>query len=115
MSTLTSVLGKIDSENEKWLLLSAPFIDIENIEHNSSFVLERFTKFEDTESIARIGKIFLKILENTTPGFDEVHIKLIVERMYKNGSREDADAICNTYGRRGIHFLKSLWEEFQKK
>ena len=112
MSALTSVLGKIDNENEKWLLLSAPFIDIEK---NSSFVLERFTKFEDAESIARIGKIFLKILENTTPGFDEVHIKQIVERMYKNGSREDADAICNTYGRRGIHFLRLLWEEFQKK
>ena len=112
MSALTSVLGKIDNENEKWLLLSAPFIDIEN---NSSFVLERFTKFEDAESIARIGKIFLKILENTTPGFDEVHIKQIVERMYKNGSREDADAICNTYGRRGIHFLRPVWEEFQGK
>ena len=53
MSTLTSVLGKIDNENEQWLLLSAPFIDIENIEHNSSFVLERFTKFEDAESIAQ--------------------------------------------------------------
>lgn len=111
MSTLTSVLSKIDSENEKWLLLSAPFIDIEHIEHNSSFVLERFTKFDDAESITRIGKILLKILENTTPIYDEKHIKEIVGRMYKNGNREGADAICNTYGRRGIHFLKSLWEE----
>jgi len=27
------------------------------------------------------------------------------------GSIDDADTICNTYVRRGVHFLKTLWAE----
>jgi len=27
----------------------------------------------------------------------------------------DAEAICNTYGRRGVHFLRPIWEEYQEK
>lgn len=108
---LTILLDNIDEEKEKWLLLCAPHVD----RHDSAVsFIENLTKFEDEESIKRIGKIFLKVLENTTPAFMEEQIELIVSRIYEKGDKSDADTICNAYGRRGIHFLKPLWEKHQK-
>lgn len=112
MAKLTIILDKIDEEKEKWLLLCAPHIDIH---HNATFFIEYLTKLTDEDSIKRIGKIFLKGLENTTPTFRQENIELIVRRIYEKGDRNDAESICNTYGRRGVHFLKPLWEEYQKK
>lgn len=112
MVALTIVLDKIDEEKESWLLHSAPHIERH---HNARFFIEYLTKFEDQESIKRIGKIYKKVLESTTPTFRKEDIELIVRRIYEKGDRSDAEAICNTYGRRGIHFLKPVWENFQKK
>ena len=112
MVVLTIILDKIDEEKESWLLHSAPHIERQ---HNATFFIEYLTKFEDKESIKRIGKIYKKVLENTTPTFREEDIGLIVRRVYEKGDRNDAEAICNTYGRRGIHFLKPVWEEYHKK
>lgn len=75
---------------------------------NVTFFVEYFAKFEDQESIQRVGKIYNKILEYTTPTFKQEDIELIVQRIYEKGTRQDADEICNTYGRRGVHFLKQI-------
>lgn len=112
MSQLTILLDRIDEDNEKWLLLSAPYIDLH---HNATFFIEYLTRFDDTKSIKRIGKIFLKILEGTTPTYQQEDIELIVRRIYEKGNRDDANNICNTYGRRGIHFLRPIWEKYQPK
>jgi hypothetical protein len=109
VAELTILLDKIDEEKEKWLVLSAPYV---NLHHNAMSFIEYLAKFEDDESIKRIGKIFLKMIENTTPTFMQEHIELIVRRIYDKGDRSDADAICNTFGRRGVHFLKPLWVEY---
>lgn len=116
MSYLTLLLGEIDQEKEGWLLLCAPHVD-EN--HGSAFFLEYLTTFRDEESVKRIGKIFHKVLEHTTPTFRQEDIELIVERLYEAGQKDpavkwEADEICNTYGRRGHHFLKPLWDKHQK-
>jgi hypothetical protein len=110
LAEFTILLEKIDEEKEKWLLLCIPHIDRYSVEH----FIEYLSKFDDTESIKRIGKIFLKILENTTPTYKKDDIKLIVRRIYKLGDRNDAETICVIYGRRGVDFLKPLWEEFNK-
>lgn len=112
MAELTIILDKIDEEKESWLLQSVPYIDSHR---NATFFIKCLIRFEDQESIRRIGKIYKKVLEHTTPTFEEEDIKLIVRRIYEKGDRKDAESICNTYGRRGIHFLKSLWNEFHKK
>jgi hypothetical protein len=112
MAKLTFLLNSIDEKTEKWLLLCAPHVARQ---YDEMFFIESLTKFEDIESIKRIGKIFLKVLENATPTFREENIKLIVRRIYEKGAIDDAEAICNTYGRRGVHFLRPIWEEYQKK
>ena len=111
MTELTILLPKIDSKEEKRLLLCAPYIDFH---YHATFFIEYLTKFNDAESIKCIGRIYKKVLENNTPTFRQEDIELIVRRIYEKGNRKDAEDICNTYGRRGIHFLKPVWEEFQK-
>jgi hypothetical protein len=96
--------------------LSAPYI---NTEHYSTFFIEYLTKFEDDESVRRIGRILLKVLESSTPTYKKEDIVLIVERLYKIGEtdsavKSNADDICNTYGRRGSHFLKELFFKYNK-
>ena len=116
MAELTIWLDKIDDDKESWLLLSAPYIEIQ---HRSAFFIEYLTKFDDEDSVKRIGKIFLKVLETATPTFRQEEIQLIIERLYKIGEKDtaikaDADNICNTYGRSGVHFLKDLFYKNQK-
>ncbi|MCK5591651.1 MAG: hypothetical protein KAI72_06825 [Candidatus Pacebacteria bacterium] len=116
MAELSRWLDNIDEETEKWLLLSAPYI---GIQYRSTFFMEYLTKFKDKGSLKRIGKIFLKLLETTTPTFKKEDILLIVERLYEMREKDskfkaDADNICNTYGKRGVHFLKELFFKYNK-
>ena len=111
LSRLTRILDKIDSENSKWLLLSAPFVDRD---FNSSFFIEYLNRFEKKESIEFIGKIFLKMLSTITPNFDQVHIVSIVKKLYRFGYKADADEICNIYGSKGYQFLRPIYEESNK-
>ena len=116
LSELTILLDRIDETANKWLMLSAPFVDEE---HWSGLFIEYLTNFEDEDSVKRIGKILLKVLEHTTPTFKQEEIQLIVKRLYKVGGKNpevksDADNICNTYGRRGAHFLKELFYQHNK-
>lgn len=110
MAELTIYLDRIDDEKEKWLLLCAPHIDRH---HHTAFFIEYLTRFDDEESIRRIGRIYKKVSENTPPTYKQEDIELIVRRIYEKGDRQDANDICNAYGRKGIHFLKPLWAEFQ--
>jgi len=114
LAKLVILLDKIDETAKAWLLLCAPHVDCE---HNASFFVEYLSlaKFlNDEESVKRIGKIYQEMLESTTPTFRQEDIQLIVERLYKVGQIDDADDICNTYGRRGVHFLRPLWDKYRK-
>jgi len=117
MAELTILVEKINEDTEKWLMLSAPNLEKR---HNTTFFVDYLARYEDDESIKRIGTIFLKVLEGTTPTFRREDIQLIVERLYNLKEKypdlkKDADDICNTYGRRGVHFLKELYEKNQRK
>ena len=115
MAQLTILLDRIDEEKERWLLLCAPHVDQH---HGITFFLEYLSDFEDEGSIKRVGKIYRKVLENTTPTFEQEDIQLIVEKLYKVGQndpavKKDADEICDTYGRRRFHFLKPIWDKYR--
>jgi hypothetical protein len=111
MANLTIILDRINQESGKWLLLSAPHVK------NDYFFVQYLTKFDDEESIKRVGKIFLKILgkTKTIPIFPQKTIELIVTGIYEKGDRRDADKICNIYGKRKLYFLKPIWEKHHEK
>ena len=108
MAELTIILDKIGEEEEKWLILCASHIEY----GKPNFLIEYLARYDDSESISRVGRIFNRYLKNATPTHRQEYIKSIVKRIYTNGNKDDADAICSTYGRRGIDFLKPVWDEF---
>jgi hypothetical protein len=101
-------LDKIDEERERWLTLSAPYV--ESHRHGAYFI-ESLARFDDKESVQRIGRTFLKVLENSTPIYNEEDIQLIVKRLYDCGEKGNANEICDMYGWRGIHVLRQIWNE----
>ena len=112
MARLSVILQKIGDVEEKWLLLCAPHVEDVT---DAMFFTECLAKFDDQDSVKRIGKIFLRLLENITPTFKQDDIAQIVRRIYEKGDRDHANAICDTYGRRGFHFLRPVWEENQRR
>ena len=68
---------------------------------------------EDEESIKRLGRIFLKLLEKNTPMYHSENILLLIERLYKVGEKDVADEICTIYGKREVDLLKELWQKNQ--
>ena len=114
LAELTILLPELDKEAEKLLSLSAPHVECHR---EAPFFIEYLTKFQKKEELVRAGKIYLSMLKSTTPTFRQEDIQTIVRRMYETKDskvKKDADEICNTYGRRGIHFLKDLFFEFNK-
>jgi len=53
----------------------------------------------------------LALLSKTTITYREEDIKSLVEKIYKYGKKDEADEICNTYGSRGIDFLRDIYEK----
>ncbi|HAW49991.1 TPA: hypothetical protein DCX16_03465 [bacterium] len=115
LTKLTVFLPEINSENFNWLIISAPYADLN---FDSSFFIEYLNQLKDEGDVKEIrdyiGKIFLEILEGLTPDFREEDIQSIVEFLYKSKNKEDANKICDIYGRRGHEFLRQLYEQYNK-
>jgi len=117
VSRLTKFLPKIDAENISWLMLSARYV---NVNFNSPFFIESLdglkNKGNKIESAKFIAKIFLEMLNEFTPDFDEKHIKSIVENLYTAGdesTKDLADKICDVYARKRFEFLTDIWEKYR--
>lgn len=52
------------------------------------------------------------MLKKITPDFDQKHIRSIIEFLYNNDVRENANKICNIYGSRGYEFLRDIFEKY---
>jgi hypothetical protein len=111
LGKLTIFLPHINDEYSQWLLLAAPYA---NEDFHSSFIIEYLDKFNDTQSIGYVGNIFLKMLEHFITDFRQEHIQSIVEKLYINQNKENADNICNIYGMKGYEFLRDLYKKYNK-
>jgi len=91
----------------------APYV---HVNFNSPFFIEYLDnlKGKDPNDPKYIGEIFLKMLENFTPDYDEKHIRSIVEYLYNSSQKAVADKICNIYGSRGYEFLRDIYEKYQE-
>ena len=114
LSKLTVFLEKIDYENFKWLKLSALYI---HVDFNAPFFLKYLNNLKDKNKDAGeyVGKIFLEILKNSTPDYDQKYIRSIVEYLYIEGFEKNAGEICKIYGSRGYEFLRDICEKYHKK
>lgn len=113
LSKLTVFFPRINSENNNWLKLSAPYV---HLDFNSSFFIEYLNELKNKEdSIKYIGKVFLKILEGSTPDFRQEDILSIIEYLYKSRYKGDANSISDVYIARGYEFLRTIHQRFNPK
>lgn len=112
LSKLAVFLEKIDAENCKWLSLSALYI---HVDFNTPFFLKYLDNLKDKDKDAGryVVKIFLEILKNSTPDYDEKDIRSIVEYLCDSDFKKSAKEICDTYGKRGYEFLRDIYENCQ--
>jgi gas vesicle protein len=115
LSKLTVFLEKIDCKNYEWLRLSAPYI---HVDFNAPFFLKYLNNLKDKDKDAGeyVGKIFLEILKNSTPDYDQNDIRSIVEYLSTSGCcKERAKEICKIYGTRGFEFLRDIYERYHQR
>jgi len=112
LSKLAVFLEKIDAENYEWLSLSALYV---HVDFNASFFIKYLDHLKDKDKDVGkyVGGIFLKILENSTPDYDQEDIRSIVKYLCDSDFRKSAKEICDTYGRRGYEFLRDIYENCQ--
>lgn len=115
LAKLAVFLEEIDEEEFKWLKLSAKYV---HIDFNSPFFIESLNqlknKGEQPTSAIYIGKIFSVMLDTFTPDFKQEHIRAIIEYLYEvrnEQTTELASKICNIYGKRGLDFLRDIYEK----
>ncbi len=109
LSKLAVFLEKIDAENYEWLSLSALYI---HVDFNASFFIKylELLKDKDKEAGEYVGKIFLEILKNSTPDYDQQDIRSIVEYLCTSSFKKYAEEICKIYAARGFEFLRDICE-----
>jgi len=75
---LTVFLPKLNKDNSEWLKLSTRYLEID---FDSSYFIEYLNKLKDKgdskETSKYIGEIFLNMLSNFTPDYDQEHIRSI--------------------------------------
>ncbi|MBF0519008.1 MAG: hypothetical protein HQK92_04720 [Nitrospirae bacterium] len=119
VSKLAIFLTEIDDEKSEWLKLSAPYV---NVDYNSTFFIENLDELKDkgdkVQTAKYIGDIFWEMLNNSTPEQLQMYIhtlkdniRSIVEFLYDMGTKENANKICNKYGKNSQFFLRDLYEK----
>lgn len=115
LSRLIVFLDEINSEYFEWLILSAAHV---NINFDSPHFIEHLDILKDKgNSVHYIGKLYLKMLDNFTPDFDQKDIVSTIDYLFTQNDEvvNDAKRICNIYGSRGVDFLRPLFDKYSKK
>jgi vacuolar-type H+-ATPase subunit F/Vma7 len=109
LSNLLVFFDEIDDEVFEWIMLSAKYIKIGS---NHRSIVDNLLKCVE-KSPEKVSKIFIEILNNGTyPDYKKENIQKIVEILYQKGKKESADKICNMYGKKNIHFLRELYNQY---
>ncbi|HOF07542.1 MAG TPA: hypothetical protein P5301_04810 [Bacteroidales bacterium] len=115
VTKLTVFLPKLNKDNSEWLKLSTRYLEID---FDSSYFIEYLNKLTDKgdskETSKYIGEIFLIMLINNTPDFDQIYIQSIIEFLFKEGNRDTARKICNIYAQRGYEFIRDIYNNNNK-
>lgn len=117
LGKLSVYIDEINDENIEWLILSAKYISSDYV---SPFFIENLNKLKDKgyakeKTSKYVGKIFLAILENSTPDYEMKNIKEIVEYLFSSENKEainSANSICDIYAQRSNYSLKEIWEKY---
>jgi len=104
------LIDKIDEDIFNWLKLSVKYID----QYNPGWVYRKFYKHID-KNPEKIGKLILGMLKYKVPVLCDIKdIIKTVEVLYSKDQKVIANKICNIYGENGHHFLKDIFNRYNK-
>lgn len=98
---LSVFLKTISHIEETWLLQAAPYV--EEMYH-SSFFLKCLDKLADVNP-KEVAQVYLRMLDNVIPSYEAGTIRSIIQKLYVAGMTEQANRICDRYGRKGYYGL----------
>lgn len=112
LSHLCSLSVFVDELNEQateLIIRGAPFAEIE---HDSYILLEELRRLVD-DYPKQVGIIFLAMLENFAPTYQQEDIEYILRKLYDSGgeSRQKANSIFELYLGHGVEFPALLRAE----
>ncbi|GAG62662.1 unnamed protein product [marine sediment metagenome] len=108
ISKWLSLIDEIDDEILKWLKLSARYIQVN---FNAPFFIEYLLKHAPC-SPKKVGELYLEMLNSDVyPEYKMENIQEIVQILYNKKQKKIADKICNMYGAKGLHFLRTIYEK----
>ena len=102
---LSCYLDILNIESIEWLTFSVKYVE-KNL--NSAFLIEYLLRLCDVSS-SKVGSVYVSMLDNSTPVYDQKNIKIIVTKLYESGEIDIANRICNIYGSRGVEFLRDIY------
>lgn len=110
LNLLAVFLKKIDEESKKWLLQSVRYVEKR---YHATFLLEYLDRLADV-SPKEVGEIYVEMLKETKPTFEEKNVKSVVLKLYKSGNTALADQICVVYVQAGHDFLRTAYNDNHK-
>lgn len=108
------LIDEIDDEILSWIKVSISYIDkVPGYAYTLSRVIEAMQKHVLTNP-EYVGKIYLEIPESEMWFLGQTQNNEVVETvriLYNKGYKDIADEICNKFGKEGVDFLKTVYEE----
>jgi len=98
-------------KTKSWLMECAPYVEKE---YNSSYFIEYLLRFTEKDDLKNIAEIYKEMLKAATPIYKKEDIEALMRRLMPV-AEDDFQEIVETYGRRGQHFLRDVWEEWKKR
>lgn len=102
------LFDEIDDDMFSWSIEGVKYME----ENDAYWLIEAMEKLVETEP-SKVGALFLIMLENSKGilAYQEDKIYEIVEKLYGKGEKDAANKICNSYGEKNIHFLRTLYDK----
>jgi hypothetical protein len=111
LNVLAALLDSVDDTRLKWLLMSAPYVEIK---YHSSLFLEYLERLASS-SPGAVAQIIIKMMTKATPTYNAEHIRSTVTKLYDAGLTDEADSICNEYAKRGYaDLLREIYERHHR-
>ncbi len=114
LSMWLGLIDEIDDEVFVWIKTSIKYIDkVPGYGFSLSRVIEALQKHILTTP-EKVGKIYLEIPESEMwflGQTQKIEVEETVRILYKKGYKDIANEICNRFGKAGVDFLRSVYEE----
>lgn len=113
---LATFLENLTKENFRWLMLSAPYV---NVDYNSPYLIEYLNLLKDKGNKEATGvmvaKLYLEMLKEFVPNYEAGNIISTIEYLYALKKDEVTlltNEICNQYARNNSELLSEVYRKY---